>query len=161
MQHFLQVAFNGSYQRPCTRTVRSSIEQLYLRYRQDLRKVMSKVSYIALTADMWSNSRRQSFICITAHVMTNVYETIPILIGFRRFKGHHTAESIRNYIDYELKRSGIESHRVTSITTDNASSFKLAMSTFQFGYHFTCTSHNLNLVINKGICLWKKPNPEK
>ncbi|CAF2422607.1 unnamed protein product [Rotaria sp. Silwood2] len=159
MQHFLEVAFDGSYRGPCTKTVRSTMKQMYLTYREDLRKVMSKINHVALTADMWSNSRRQSFICVTAHIMTNTYENIPVLIGFRRFKGRHTGESIRNYIDYELKRSGIESHRIISITTDGASNFESAMGTFQFGYHFKCASHNLNLVVSKGVCLWKRPNP--
>ena len=161
MQHFLQIAFNESYKGPCTKTVRSKLEQMYLSYRQDLLKVMSKINYVSLTSDMWSNSRGQSYICLTAHVMSNLYENIPLLIGFRRFKGTHTAESIRKYISYELQRSGIEYYRITSITTDNATNFKSAMSTAEFGVHFTCACHNLNLVVHKGVCLWKKPNQNK
>jgi hypothetical protein len=161
MQHFLQAAFDGSYKGPCTKTVRSTLEQMYSNYRQDLRTVMTKIQYVSLTADMWLNSRKQSYICVTAHVMTNVYESVPVLIGFRRLKGSHTADSIRNYIEYEIKRSGIELHRVTSITTDNAPNIQLAVSTFGFGDHISCACHNLNLVVSKGVCLWKKPNPNK
>ena len=161
MQHFLQVAFDGKYKGPCTKTVRSDLQRLYLSYRQDLRLVMSTFPYVALTADMWSNTRSQPYICVTAHVMTESFETLPILIGFRRFKGSHTAVSIEKYIRYEVARSGIEGHRVTSVTTDNASNFKLAMSTGEFGWHISCATHTLNLVVKKGVCLWKKPKPNK
>ena len=155
MQYFLQIAFNGAYKGPCTKTVRSKLEQMYFSYRQDLRAVMSKMNYVSLTADMWSNSRGRSYICVTVHVISNLYENIPLLIGFRRCRGSHTAQSIRRYISYELQRSGIEYHRITSITTDNATNFTSAVSSTEFGVHFTCTCHNLNLVVNKGVCLWK------
>jgi hypothetical protein len=161
MQHFLQAAFDGAYKGPCTKTVRSNLERLYLSYRKDLRLAMSMFKYVSLTADMWSNTRRQSFICVTAHVMSDSFETLPVLIGFRRFKGAHTADCITKYIRYEIQRSGIEPHRVTSITTDGASNFKSAMATGEFGWHFTCAIHNLNLVVTKGVCLWKKPKPDK
>lgn len=161
MQHFLKAAFNDAYKGPCTKTVRSNLEKMYFMYRHDLREVMSKINFVSLTADIWSHARRQSFISVIAHVTTNSFDNISMLIGFRRLRSSHTGEWIKKYIKYELARSGIEFHRVTSITTDNAANFKTALSDLDFGYHFKCLSHNMNLVTSKGVCLWKAPDPNK
>ena len=160
MRGFLRVAFNGAYKGPCARTVRSNLAMLYVQYRQDLQRAFSTVPYVSLTTDIWSH-RRFSYICVTAHCMTNQFETVSVLIGFRRIQGSHTGAAIRDYILYELKRSGIESYKVTSITTDNASNMKAAASSFELGERFSCMAHNLHLIVTKGVCLWHEPKRDQ
>ena len=160
MSNFLRVAFDRAYKGPCARTVRSNLAMLYMQYQQDLQKAFSTVPYVSLTTDIWCH-RRFSYICVTAHCMTNQYQTVSVRIGFRRMQGSHTGVAIRDYILYELKRSGIDFYKVTSITMDNASNMQSAASTFELGERFSCMAHNLHLIVTKGVCLWKEPSQDK
>ena len=38
---------------------------------------------------------------------------------------------------------------------------KKATLSFDFGRRIACMAHNLNLVVKRGLCLWKKPNIDK
>ncbi|CAF1561306.1 unnamed protein product [Didymodactylos carnosus] len=113
------------------------------------------------TVHLWKSPRRIHFISLTAHVFNKNYESIPIVLGFRRIIGPHTAGSIERYIKYELNRLNIKKEQIISITTDNGSNIKKAASSLKFGDPISCMAHNLNTVIKKDLYLWIEPKPDE
>ena len=159
MAKFLSVAIPG-YTAPHRKTIRQKIALLYCLYTRKLRDLMPQIGFLALTSDIWKNSRQVHLIALTAHAFTRYYEHVPIVIGCRRIIGQHLSASIERYIKYELDRIGIKRSQIISITTDNDSNIKKVAATLKFGSPIRCMTHNLNLVVNKGLCLWVKPKAE-
>ena len=160
MTQLLQVAVPG-YIGLNRKTVRKKVAALYSSYTTKLRSVLSKIDFIALTCDLWRNSKRIYFISLTGHVFNNEYESISIVLGCRRAIGRHLSTTIENYITFELRRLNIKPEQIVSITTDNGSEMKKATSTLKFGNHISCMGHDLSLVVKHGLCLWKEPNPDE
>jgi hypothetical protein len=89
---------------PHRTTVARRLHQSYLDYRKGLHCLLTKLNNIALTADLWKNSRHSHFIVLTAHFYDKFYRYYSIVIGFRRFIDPHDAVQIRKYINYEIDR---------------------------------------------------------
>jgi len=107
MSHFLSTATPG-YRGPHRRTIRNPIAAMYSSYTTKLRSLLHKLGPLALTSDLWRNSRRTHFINLTANTFTENYGHISIVLGCRRIMGPHLATSIERYIQYELDRLGIK-----------------------------------------------------
>ncbi|CAF3046274.1 unnamed protein product [Rotaria socialis] len=127
MAKFLYVAIPG-YVAPHRKTIRRRIATLYSFYTKKLRNLLPRLGFLALTSDIWKNSRQVHFIALTAHAFTRNYEQVPIVIGCRRIIGQHLASSIERYIKYELDRIGIKPNQIISITTNNGSNMKKVAS---------------------------------
>ena len=143
---------------PHRKTVRRRLAALYSLHTAQLRALIPKLDFLALTCDLWKNSRQIHFISLTAHTFTRKYEHVPIVLGCRRIIGQHLSVTIQRYIQYELNRIGIQQYQIVGITTDNGSNIKQATSTLKFGQPIRCMAHNLNLVVKKALCLWIEPN---
>lgn len=146
---------------PHRKTVRRRLTALYSSHTAQLRALVPKLDFLALTCDLWKSSRKIYFISLTAHTFTRKYEHVPIVLGCRRIIGQHFSVTIQRYIQYELDRIGVKPIQIISITTDNGSNIKQATSTLKFGQPIRCMAHNLNLVLKKGLCLWTEPNPDE
>lgn len=160
MSNFLATAVPG-FVGPHRKTVRKRIAALYSSHMNKLRSLLTQLDFIALTTDMWKSSRQVHYISLTAHVFNHKFEAVPIVLTCRHVIGQHLSTSITRYIKYELHRLGIQPHQVISITTDNGSNIKKATSTREFGQPISCAAHNLNLVVKKGLCLWKEPKADR
>ena len=157
MEEFLAVAVPG-YRGPHRKTVRRMIGALYSAHTVELRNIFKSVTSLALTTDIWKSAQKIHYISLTAHVLNDGFECVPIVIGCRHLIGRHFASNLSRYIMYELNRVGISNDQIMSITTDNGSDIKKATSSFDFGRRIACMAHNINLVVKKGLCLWEKPN---
>ncbi len=71
---------------PNRKTIRRRLGLSYHKYRAELRATLASVRAIALTIDMWTK-KRTTFICLTGHAFNNKYESIPLILGFRRLSG--------------------------------------------------------------------------
>ena len=160
MRNFLSLALPG-FSPPHRTTIRRRLAVLYAKYRQSLREVLPTIRWIALTTDIWKSPRRVHYICITGHVFTDDFETVPVVLGFRRLIGQHLAKNISSYIEYELNQLNIDSACLSAITTDNGADVKAATSTSKFGQRISCFAHNMHLLVSNGLCLWRKPDPKK
>lgn len=97
---------------------------------------------------------------ITGHFFDKNYRFNSIQIGFRRMFGRHFSDRIKKYISYETKQLNIE-NKIVSITTDKANDIKKATNE-GFGNRYSCSAHNINLVVKNGLPLWEKlSNKEK
>ncbi|CAF2090095.1 unnamed protein product [Rotaria magnacalcarata] len=153
MSKFLNVICPG-YRGPGRKTVRRRLGILYHEYRQKLREVLASIPAVAITVDIWTK-KKKSFICLTGHAFNKKYESIPLVLGFRRFTGSHESENIKKYILYELQRLNIQD-KICGIVGDNGSDIKKAINEIKPGERFSCTAHNINLVVKNGLGLWEK-----
>ncbi len=144
---------------PNRKTIRRRLGLSYHKYRAELRATLASVRAIALTIDMWTK-KRTTFICLTGHAFNNKYESIPLILGFRRLSGPHQANNIKNYILYELQQLDIVD-KICAIVSDNVSDIKKAVNDLKLGQRFSCIAHNINLVVKNGFDLWDKPKKPK
>ena len=159
MRQFLAVAVPG-YVPPHRATVKANLIKRYREHRRLLRTVLEKVPEIALTSDVWQNSRGTHFISVTAHFYDQNYRTISLTIGFRQLIGDHIAERLRKYILYELNSLNIRD-KICCITTDNGSNIVCATTNVQWlPTRFSCVGHDLNLIVYDGLQL-QKPKKKK
>ena len=129
--------------------------KLYGECRAQLRETFKKIEHIALTTEIWMNSRRTHFLFITAHYYDDQMRYSSKVISFRRFHGRHLAVRLKAFITREIEKLNIMT-RIVSITSDNGSDIKAATSSYRFGTRYSCTAHNLNLTISTALDLWKK-----
>lgn len=154
MKAFLATAVPG-YKPLHRTTIRKRLDVLYRQHRSDIRKMLTNVSSLALTTDIWKNSRNRHFICLTAHFYDKNFKTIYITLGFRVVRGRHLAVRLKKFIEYEIDFYGIR-EKVTSITSDNAPNIVKAIRNLNCGSPHSCVNHNLNLLVKATILPKKK-----
>ncbi|CAF3586880.1 unnamed protein product [Rotaria socialis] len=131
----------------------------YHKYRKELRATLTSVRAIAITVDIWTK-KQTSFICLTGHAFNKKYESIPIVLGFRRLSGAHRANNLKNYIIYEMQQLDIE-EKACAIVSDNGSDIKKAINDIKPGERFSCFAHDINLVVKNGLKIWEPIEKKK
>lgn len=129
----------------------------YKKYIEELKVFLEKISFIAVTTDLWKNLKLEYFLTITGHFYLENFEYTSLILSFRKFSVAHDANNIRKFIIQELTRLNIL-NKVVSITTDNEAAVKSAGS--KIGEHvkwISCLCHNMNLIAQNGLQLWKNP----
>jgi hypothetical protein len=53
---------------------------------------------------MWKNRKRVNHIAIIAHVLNKNFESLSFNVGFREFKGRHSAVRIKSFLINEKKK---------------------------------------------------------
>ncbi|CAF4093339.1 unnamed protein product [Adineta steineri] len=154
MMKFLSIIKPG-YRGPHRKTVRKHLELLYQQKRKLIKKHLSSISNVSLTADVWKNSTDDYFICLTCHYFTESLENKSLVLSFRRFPDKHSAQKFRSFIYNELKKMDLLD-KIQSITTDGGPDIKSATQGGEFGMRISCTVHNLNLVVKKALWLFDK-----
>lgn len=160
MAFFVKTAVPG-YLGPDRKTVRQRISALYTSHVIKLQSVLPTVGPLALTCDMWRSSQRAYYISLTCHFYNKDFNQTSIVLPCRRMSGQHSATKIERYLQFELNRFNIKPEQVVSITTDHGADVKKATATMKFGQPIRCMAHNLNLVVQNGLCLWREPKMNK
>ncbi|CAF3392273.1 unnamed protein product, partial [Rotaria sp. Silwood2] len=136
-------------------TIRRRLHILYKQHRLALRNVLENIPHLALTTDLWKNSRNRYFICLTGHFYDKQTKLISITLGFRLIRGQHVASRLKRFIKHEIMFYKIEK-KVRSITTDNAPNMINAVYDLDIGIHHSCTAHNLHLMVKSTVLPSKK-----
>jgi hypothetical protein len=149
MREFLATAVPGY--RPLHRTtVTKRLRNLYIQHRQTLRVVLSNISDIALTTDIWKDKRHRHFISLTGHFYDKQFKLISLTLGFRLIQGRHIANRLTKFIKHEIISLNIE-QKVRCITADNAKNVINAILQLGIGVRHSCMAHNLNLIVKSTI----------
>jgi hypothetical protein len=138
------------------KTVSKKIKQSYDLYRHNLKEVLEKVEYCAVTCDLWKSRSGSHFICLTCHFFDDQFTYHSLIISFRRFYRRHLSVNLKAKIQQELDGLGIL-EKCVAITTDNANDIKSATKDLSPNcIRFSCAAHNINLVIKNGLKLHRK-----
>jgi hypothetical protein len=114
---------------PCRKTMSVRINTNYTAMLSDLKSVLSAVSHVCTTADIWSSHNR-SYMGMTVHWIADAYIRKSATISCRRFTGAHTYDRIAEVISAVHADFDLPLDKITSTVTDNASNFAKAFSSF-------------------------------
>lgn len=155
--HQLFDKLQPGYLPPDRRTFAKRVNQKYFEYIMNLKLNLPRDRPFAYTADTWKCSTRHFFICLTGHTFNDDMQLVSLLLSFRRLTGRKLSKNLYRYLKYELNRFGLNECTSAGITTDGGSDITAATKSGEFGYRFHCVAHLLNLVVDKGVCIWKRP----
>ena len=136
-------------------TIQKRMKSLYKKHRQTLRSILTDVPHIALTTDIWRNSRSRYFISLTGHFYDKKLKLISITLGFRLIRGRHIAQRIAKYIKHEINFYNIH-RKIRSLTSDNATNMVNGILDLGIGTHQSCMGHNLGLMVKSIVLRLKK-----
>lgn len=115
---------------PDTKDLSKLLKLSYTSYVTMLTDLISKVSFICTTADIWS-SNNKSYLGMTCHFLDeNTYSRYSYVLGCRRIKGSHTYMNIAQVMNEITKSFKINNSKISHTVTDNASNFGKAFRTF-------------------------------
>ena len=140
---------------------RICIEQLHLsvgkicdRYSREsakLKTVLSAVTSVSLTTDLWTCAGRDTYLGLTIHFVVNSTLQSYLLDCIELSGDEHKAFQIAALIKDRLEFWGI-SDKVMAYTSDNGLNMMNALTRHRkFPYIVGCLSHTVHLAVEKGL----------
>lgn len=115
--------------------------------KEDLKNNSIKVSF---TMDLWTSHDRKGYIGITCTYINKNFELHEVTLAIQYLSYPHTATHICETVNKIIEYWGLHK-KVHSITTDNAANMKRAVSNMEDINWQGCSSHTLQLVVNKSM----------
>jgi len=133
-EHFKEVVLLGlppNLKVTCRQTFRTRLEGHFAKMKNNLIDALSRVPFVATTADAWSKHRR-GFLGMTVTWLDpdNMKRNFATL-AMRRLTGSHTHARLGKAMHSVLEDFALVVSKVTRCTTDSASNFRKAFKTFQ------------------------------
>ncbi|VDI42302.1 Hypothetical predicted protein [Mytilus galloprovincialis] len=115
------------YQVPSRKHLSSKLlHEKSVEIKNNLVNTLKRAESVCLTIDLWSSRQMRGFLGITGHFILD-WAMKSVMICCKRFKGRHTAESIRS--EYEEVVTSFEiGFKIAAIVSDNASNMVKAFS---------------------------------
>jgi hypothetical protein len=159
--HKMLSILDPQYQVPGRKNVKNVILKQFEKKRERIASFIKNISgKVALTTDIWSSLKFESFLGITIHFIDENWVLRHFTLDIFRFKGSHTGQAIANEIYKVLVEFGLETKTI-AITTDNGSNMVLGARTLKSTLtnsfiHCRCVAHVLNLVVVAGLKIVKE-----
>ena len=118
---------------------------------------LSKISFIAVTTDFWSDKKQDSFLVLTGHYVDDKFFQQTTVLRFSTFAKRHYSPLIGQEIEKQLHELKIFD-KVTTITCDGAPNM-IALFDFLSRTDINriqCMAHKIHLVACNGLDLWLK-----
>ncbi|XP_054734583.1 uncharacterized protein LOC129242048 [Anastrepha obliqua] len=139
------------YKVPTRNTIKAEIEKMYNREVEKCTKMLSHVSNICLTTDIWTDTQMNSMSGVTVHGLfesKKFYGTI----GVFKLTQAHTAAHISEVLKGSLSEFSINKSNVSAVVTDNGANIvKSIYNTFGKNHHIPCFAHTLNLICDSSL----------
>jgi len=78
---------------------------------------------VSFTIDGWTSPFQDSFVCVTAHWISNTWAFREIVLGFEPLTGKHTSQALLDVFISVIERFGLQ-RKIHAITSDNGSNVK-------------------------------------
>ena len=112
-------------------TLSRRIEEQQRSMLDELKQLISKHSFICITADAWTGFKnRRSFMGVTGHTINDDLSRRSFALACRLFSGTHSYDRIASLLSDILKQYGIPVDKVVCCVTDNGSNFVKAFKEF-------------------------------
>ena len=133
------------------------IPSLYEETRDAVMKQLDAAAMIALTTDGWTSRATQSYVTVTAHLITGDWQLKDFVLQTRIMNESHSGENLallleEAILEWNIKKPGSSGYLPIPITTDNASNMVSAVQKApSFGLHLGCFAHSLNLACQRAL----------
>ena len=123
--------------------------------------MLSKVHFIAVTTDFWSDNKGLSYLVLTGHYINQEFNLNSTILHFSSFQKFHFSELFGAEIEKQLIELNIF-EKVTSIACDSGPNM-IKMFDYLTGsdiIRIRCQAHFLHLIVCNGLGRWfdKKKN---
>lgn len=135
------------YKIPSRSTVTTLMTAKYEFLSNMIKKQLSTVQHLSLTADIWTDPlNAKSYLGVTVHFLDNETHK-SVTIGVTELDERHTAENLEKWLLDIVESWGINKDSIVAFVSDNAANIKKAIvDGFGLDKHLACFAHTLNLV---------------
>ena len=114
------------------------LQDKYSKEADIVKKETAAVSHVALTSDLWTSRATESYMTITCHFLTEMWELRSLVLETFHLELSHTAENIANSVRKAAEKWKI-SEKIVAIVTDNVSNIVAAVKIVGWN-HVPCFS---------------------
>ena len=107
--------FPLGYKLPHRHTIQRNIKRLHAVHYKSMIDTLSKISFIAVTTDFWSDKKQNSFLVLTGHYVDDKFFQQTTVLRFSTFAKRHYSPLIGQEIEKQLQELKIFD-KVTTIT---------------------------------------------
>ena len=145
------IAYSNSirpeYDVPCRQTITNYIEREYTKKKDELKKELEPIEFVALTTDGGSSSNAVSFQDVNVHFINSEWDMKSATLAVTENKGEHTAERYREITDEIAQDFGVSDKIVLTIT-DNENKMRAAFDDME---RSGCCAHILHSTTTTGL----------
>lgn len=130
---------------PNRATIKRMVMGMTTSLRADLANVISKVKFLSITVDTWTSRANDSYLIVTGHWLTELFEKRNCTLGVKHLTESHTGDYLSAMVMSVLTDLNFQG-TVVSNTHDGASNITKGLSV-NHGQSLQCSAHLLNLVV--------------
>lgn len=153
------LSFDPRYEPPCTNTIKNEISNGTYYTTQAIKQMLhTQTDTVSLTFDLWTSRAHDSYLGVTCHWISEEFHIRDLTLGIIEMGVYKTADDIVESIEPMLKEFGIEGNKILSITTDNGSNVKAAVTRLSTSLlaskpiaNIFCAAHTLQLSVEAGL----------
>lgn len=142
---------NPSYKLPNRKTITNvMVTSEYEKCLNAVHHELVDIDSVCLTTDTWTSMTVQSYLCVTAHYITDNFELRSILLECSFMPFSHTSSNLGDQIHCILEKFHL-TDKISLIVTDNAYNITGAVTKQLQENHFPCFAHTLNLILQDAL----------
>ncbi|CAG8722449.1 6851_t:CDS:2, partial [Gigaspora rosea] len=152
-------SFDPRYKPPCVNTLKNEIANGTNHTTQVIKNMIhSQANTILLTFDLWTSRAHDSYLGVTCHWISDEFRMYDLTLSVVEIGAYKTAGDIVDSIEPLLEEFSIEGDKILSITTDNGSNVKAAVTRLSASLSLStpianifCAAHTLQLSVETGL----------
>ena len=113
-----------------------------------------KVSYVAVTADVWTSIATDSYLTVTVHYLDDEWAMKSVILGTLPLSESHTGVNLAEWIKDLVLSFCIDDKKVMAFVHDNGANIDCAARSLETElnwYSQGCAGHTLQLCVNAGL----------
>lgn len=117
--------------------------------------LLSSIGSVSFTTDIWTSQATEGYISLTAHWLTDDWQSVSWCLGTVAFPERHTAQNIADKFVELMESFGVPTSAQVALVHDQAANMELAGAILETDLpdfsSVTCAAHRLQNVIKQGL----------